>query len=68
MFIMLLKVYCSSFSAVAAGTFDWPMIRHFTNQGWMAWMDSTYFQMQSVKKKGKHGKYSIEIHNGKYST
>ena len=23
---------------------------------------------RSMKKKGKHGKYSVEFHNGKYST
>ena len=40
---MLLKVYCSSISAGAAGT----------------------FQVRPIKKKGKHGKYSVEVHNGK---
>ena len=31
-------------------------------------MDSTCFQVQSIKKKEKHGKYSAEAHKGKYST
>ena len=30
--IILLKVYCSSLSAVAAGTFDWPMIDILRNK------------------------------------
>ena len=33
--------------------------RPFTNQGWAAWVDSIYFQVRSIKKKGKHEKYSI---------
>ena len=32
MYIMLLRVYWSSFSAVAAGTFDWPMIDILRNK------------------------------------
>ena len=32
MYIMLLKVYCSSFSAAAVGTFNWPMIGIFQNK------------------------------------
>ena len=31
-------------------------------------MDSIYFQVQSIKKKEKHEKYSVEINNGKYNT
>ena len=31
-------------------------------------MDSTCFEVQSIKKKGKQGKYSVEVNNGKYST
>ena len=30
-------------------------------------MDSIYFQMRSIKKKVKHGKYSVEVPNGKYN-
>ena len=26
--------------------------RHFTKQEWIAWMDSTWFQVQSIKTKG----------------
>ena len=31
-------------------------------------MDSTCFQVQSIKKKGKHEKYGVEVLNEKYST
>ena len=31
-------------------------------------MDSIFFQVQSIKKKGKHEKYIVEVHDGKYST
>ena len=31
-------------------------------------MDSTYFQVRSIKKKGKHEKYSVEVQNEKYIT
>ena len=31
-------------------------------------MDSTCFQVGSIKKGGKHGKYKAELDNGKYST
>ena len=37
--------------------YDW----HFTKQGWIVWIDSTYFQVQSIKKKWKHGKYSVKF-------
>ena len=66
MHITLLKTYCSPFSAVAAGTFNWPNDRSFTKERWTAWIDSTFFQVQSIKKKGKHVKHSVEVHNGKY--
>ena len=39
----------------------------FAKQGWITWMDSTCFQVRSIKKKGKHGKYSVGVHNVKYS-
>ena len=29
-------------------------------------MDSTYFQVRSIKKKGKHEKYNVEVQNEKY--
>ena len=35
----------------------------FTKQEWITWKDSTYFQVQSIKKKGKHEKYSVGVHN-----
>ena len=31
-------------------------------------MDSTCFKVQSIEKKGKHGKYGVEVHSGKHST
>ena len=31
-------------------------------------MDSTYFQVRSIKKKEKHEKYSVEVQNEKYIT
>ena len=34
--------------------------RPFTKQEWIAWFDRKYFQMQSLKKKDKHGKYCVE--------
>ena len=42
--------------------YDW----HFTEQGWIAWIDSTCFQVRSTKNKRKHGKHSVEVHNGQY--
>ena len=58
--IMLLKMYCFLFSAVATGLFNWlTNNRSFTKQGWTAWMDSTCFQVQSITEKVKHGNVSI---------
>ena len=31
-------------------------------------MDSICFEMWSIKKKEKHGKYIVEVPNGKYNT
>ena len=42
--------------------------RTFTKQGRIAWIDSTCFEVQPIKKKEKHGKYNVEVRNGKYST
>ena len=56
MYIILLKVYCSLFSAIAAGTIDRLMID-------LLWKTRMNFQVQPIKKKGKHG--SVEVHNGK---
>ena len=46
---------------------SWFDDRPFTKQGQIAWMVSTCFQVPSIKKKGKHGEYSVEDHSGKYS-
>ena len=60
-------MYCSSFSAVAIARLSdrWST---FYETRMKCLMDSTYFQVQSIKKKGKHGKCNVEIHSGKYST
>ena len=63
----MLKVYCSSFSAVATCTFNWPMIDNLRNKDELR-EGSTYFQVQWIKEKRKHGKYSVEVYSGKYST
>ena len=59
---MLLKVYCSSFSAVATCTFNWSMVDLLPNKNES--LDGTTIN----KKKGKHGKYNVQVHSGKYST
>ena len=54
----ILCYYCFSFSAVAAGTFNWPMIELSRNKDEsLEWTVTAFnFQVQSIKKKGKHGK------------
>ena len=34
----------------------------------IAWLENTYFQVRAIKKKEKHGKYSVEVHNVNFST
>ena len=52
---MLLKLYCSLFSAIAVGTFDWPMIDILQNKDeQFEWTVPT-------------GKYSVKVHSGKDS-
>ena len=64
---MLLELYCSSFPAVAAGTCDWPVTDFLGNKDELLEWTVPGFKCDK-KKKGKHGKYRVEIHNGKYST
>ena len=45
-------------------TYDWP----FMKKGGIAWTGITCFQMRSIKKKWKDGRYSMEVLNQKYST
>ena len=68
MYITLLKVYCYSFLADAGCMFNWQMVDLLGEKGWIVHLDSNSFQVQSVKKKGKHAKYSVEEHSGKYKT
>ena len=42
--------------------------RPFTKQGWIASMGNIWLPVQSRKKKEKHGKYSVEVHNEMHST
>ena len=50
MYIMLLYVYCSSFLAVAAGMFNWPMIDLLQNKdGLFEW--TVYILSSAINKK-----------------
>ena len=68
MYIMLLKVYYSSFSALTACTFDWlidgrSLIKTKLNH----LINSVCFRVRSIAKT-KHGNYSVKVHSEKYST
>ena len=52
MYIMLLKVYCSSFSAVAASSFNWPMIDLLRNKDEMLEWTIPAFKCDQEKRKG----------------
>ena len=62
--ILKCNVYFSCCSWYVQLTHDRP----FTKKGSVAWIDTTYFQTRSIKKKEKHWKYILGVHNGKYST
>ena len=67
MYILLLKVYCSSFLAVAACTFKWRKSTSYETM--MNSLNRQHLLSSAVStKKGKHGKYRVEVHNLKYST
>ena len=55
---MLLKVYCSSFSAVAAGTLDWPMIDILRNKDEYR-LNGQYLLSSAINKKRKGNTESI---------
>ena len=63
MHIILFKVFCSSFSANADCTFDWPIIKlnNLTN--------SVCFRVRSLTKKTKkwNMESTLEVHSRKYS-
>ena len=52
MYIMLLKVYCPSFSAVSSGTFDWPMINILRNKDESLERTVPAFKCGQYKRKG----------------
>ena len=69
MYIMLIKACCSSFSAVAACTFDWltdrrSLIKTKLNR----LINNVCFPVRSITEKAKHGSYSVKVHSEKYST
>ena len=69
MYITLLKVCCSWFSAVMACKFDWltdgrSLIKTKLNR----LINSVCFPMRSITEKVKHGNYRVKVHSEKYST
>ena len=61
---MLLKAFCSSFSAVTGCTFDWlpdgrPLIKTKFNR----LINSVCFRVRSITEKAKHGNYSVKVHS-----
>ena len=69
MCIKLLKVYCSSFSAAIACTFDWLIDRRSSVKTKLNHLiNSVCFRVGSTTKKAKRGKYSVKVHSEKYST
>ena len=66
MYIMLVKVYYSSVSAVAACAFNRPVINLLRLR--MNRLNGQYLLSGVINKKEKHEKYIVEVHNGKYST
>ena len=69
MYIMLLKVYYSSFSAVTSCSFDWLSDGKFLMKIKLNnLINSVSFLVRSITKKEKHGNYSVKVHSEKYST
>ena len=52
MYIMLLELYCSSFSAVAAGTCDWPVTNFLGNKDELLEWTVPGFKCDQKKRKG----------------
>ena len=67
MYIPLLKVFCSSFSAVAVCTFDWSMDNLLGTHKKNVWLTVFAFKCKSIKKKGIHGNYRVKVNDGKWS-
>ena len=61
---MLLKVYCVSLSAVGGCAYDWQRKQYLTKTNMNLLLNSTSFQLWSIKKRGKHGKYRTAENTG----
>ena len=62
---MLLKVYCSSFSAAPACTFNEPMIDFLRNKDNR--LNGQHLLSSAInKKKREHGKYNVEVKSEQY--
>ena len=73
MYIMLLKVYYSSFSVFTACTFDWLIngrslvkvkLNHLVNS---VCFRGAINNKDSIDTGAKHGSYSVKVHSEKYS-
>ena len=65
---MLLKVYCSLFSAVTACTFDWLLDgRSLIKTKLNRLINNVCFRVQSITEKRKHGNYRMKAYGEKYS-
>ena len=66
---MLLKVYCYSFLAITACTFDLLIDgRYIVKTKLNRLINSVCFRVRSITKKSKDGNYSVKVHSEKYST
>ena len=72
MYIILLKVYYSSFSVFTASSFDWLIdgrflvktkLNHLVNS-----VSSAINNKDSVDTGAKHGNYSVKVHSENYGT
>ena len=69
MYIMLLKVYCSSFLAIAACTFEWLIDgRSLVKTKLNRLIKSICFRVRSITKKAKHGNCRVKVNSDKYRT
>ena len=68
MFIMLVKVYYSSFSAFTASTFDWLIGRSWVKSFYQhRLLSSAISNKDSVDTGAKHRNHSVKVHSEKYS-
>ena len=65
--IILLKVYCSSFSAYTASTFDWLSDGRSLKKTVNRLINRICFRVRSITKKVKCRKYCVKVHIEKYS-